>query len=269
MSVYWKEKPEFLRESLSSIFLQTRPANEVILVKDGPLTPELDAVIRDFEKEHAELRVIPLKKNMGLGIALSKGINVCSYDYIARMDSDDICFPQRFEKQIDYLEKHPDIDVIGCWTREFNEDKFGNKHFMSLKKFPNTVWENFKYCTKRCPVEHPAIVIKKKSLIDAGNYQSCYLFEDYNLWARMFVNGAKFYNIPEPLLYFRMTIDSFKRRGGWKYAVSELKALRKFKKIGFFSLSQYWYAVLTRFPIRVMPLKFREFIYKVFLRSNG
>jgi glycosyltransferase involved in cell wall biosynthesis len=268
ISVYKKENPEFLKESLQSIFSQTLLADEVILVQDGPLTEELDSVINEFRQKEPKLKIVKLPQNMGLGFALNKGLKFCNNEYIARMDSDDICFPERFEKQISYLQTHPDIDVIGCWTQEFHLDIHGNKVITSLKRFPHSIWENFKYCTKRCPVEHPAVIFKKKSVIDAGGYQSCYLFEDYHLWARMFVNGAKFYNIQEPLLYFRMSNDSFKRRGGFKYAINEYHALKTFRDIGFFSTKEFYFALITRFPIRIMPNCIRKFIYTRFLRKK-
>lgn len=267
MSVYKKEIPSYLKDSLDSIFSQTLPANEVILVEDGPLTNELDHVIKEYQASQPTLQIIKLSQNKGLGNALNEGMKHCRYEYIVRMDSDDICFPNRFEKQINYLEQHPDIDVIGSWSKEFYEDTEGRIIEMSLKKFPHKVWDNFKYCTKRCPIEHPAVVLKKKAVLEVGGYKHCYLFEDYHLWARMFINGAKFYNLQEPLLYFRMSNDSFKRRGGFKYAKSELNALKEFKKIGFLTQREFYYAVITRFPVRMLPNCIRKFIYITFLRG--
>ena len=268
MSVYKKEKPDFLNESLQSVFSQTLPANEVILVEDGPLTEELNSVITKFKEQEPTLKVIRLSQNMGLGSALNEGLKHCSHEYVARMDSDDICFPERFEKQINYLRKHPDIDVIGCWTKEFHVDNQGNKIITSLKRFPNTVWENIKYCTKRCPVEHPAVIFKKEAVLAAGGYQHCYLFEDYHLWARMFVNGCKFYNLQEPLLFFRMSNESFVRRGGYKYAINEYRTLKIFRNIGFLTNKEFYFAVITRFPVRIMPNSIRKLIYTKLLRKK-
>jgi len=267
MSVYNKEKPEFLRRSLDSIFNQTLLPSEVVLVKDGPLTSELDAVISGFEIKHPELKVIPLEKNMGLGKALNKGMTACTYDYIARMDSDDICFPERFQKQISYIAMHPEIDVLGCWTQEFKTNADGEMELLSLKKFPQNAWDNFTYCTKRCPVEHPAVILKKSAVLSVGGYQHCPLFEDYHLWARMFVNGAIFCNLQEPLLYFQTSDAAMKRRGGWKYAVNEFCALKEFQKIGFLNRFQLFFAVVTRFPVRILPNVLRKMFYKNFLRG--
>ena len=210
MSVYRKENPVFLRKSLNSVFSQTLPANEIVLVEDGPLTDELYEVIDEFRESQSTLKIVSLEQNQGLGNALNEGMKHCSFEIIARMDTDDICYPDRFEKQISYMECHFDVDVVGCWTQEFYEDLEGHKVITSLKKFPNTVWHNIKYCTKRCPVEHPAVVLRKKAVLAVGGYQHCYLFEDYHLWARMFVNGSKFYNLQEPLLFFRISNESFK-----------------------------------------------------------
>lgn len=265
MSVYIKESPAFLQKSLASIFNQTLKADEVVLVEDGPLTDELYEVI-DLFKKHPTLRIVKLDKNQGLGKALNEGMQFCSFEYIARMDSDDICVPTRFEKQILYLKEHPDIDVVGSWTQEFTEDEKGRIKFSRTKKFPTTVWKNFKYSIYRCPVEHPAVMLRKAAVLSVGGYKEFYLFEDYYLWARMFVYGYKFANIPETLLYFRMTKDSFKRRGGWKYAKSEVQALSEFKKMGFLTKNEYLKNILIRIPVRLIPNALREFVYKTFLR---
>lgn len=268
MSVYKKENPSYMCDCLNSVFNQTLQPTEVVLVEDGPLTQELYDLVSNFEKHHSRLKVVPLEKNGGLGKALNEGLKHCSYDYVARMDTDDQCYPTRFEKQIKFLEEHPDIDVVGSLTTEFTDDGNGVKKILSTKYFPETVEENERYSRKRCPVEHPAVIFKKQAVLKAGGYQHCLLFEDYHLWARMFVNGAKFYNIQEPLLYFRMTEDSFNRRGGLKYAMNELKALGMFRKIGFLSNRQYLFTILTRFPVRVMPHYIRKFIYNKFLRRH-
>ena len=267
MSVYAKEKPEFLYKSIKSLLEQTLLPNEIVLVEDGPLTRELDFVINDICKRNELIKIVKLPQNIGLGGALNEGMKFCSYDYIARMDSDDICFPERFEKQISFLLNNPDIDVLGSWTQEFTEDENGNINYLALKKFPLSVWDNFKFSLSRCPVEHPAVIFKKDAVIKAGGYQKFYLFEDYYLWARMFVKGSKFANIGEPLLYFRMTQDSYRRRGGLKYAKSEAKALSEFRRIGFLSITEYYLALIERIPVRLLPNFIRQLIYRKVLRK--
>ena len=113
ISVYYKEKPEFLRGSLKSIIKQTLLPDEIVLVEDGQLTQPLYEVINDFKQEFKCTKVVCLKENAGLGVALNEGLKHCTYDVVARMDSDDECYPIRFEKQINYLKENPDIDVVG------------------------------------------------------------------------------------------------------------------------------------------------------------
>lgn len=267
LSVYIKEKPSYLKKSLDSVFSQTLLPNEVVLVEDGPLTTDLYKVIDSFKEKHPILKVIKSEKNLGLGKALNLGLSACSYDYVARMDTDDICFPDRFKKQIAYLEAHPEVDMVGSWTQEFTETSDDGLCYMSLKKFPEHNEEIYSFARKRNPFEHPSVLFKKKAVNDAGGYQHLYLFEDYFMWARMMLNKCTFYNIPEPLLYFRMTTDSFERRGGFKYAMKEVYNLWKFKEVGFFSLSEFLMNVARRFPIRVMPNKMRKWFYNRVLRK--
>ena len=267
MSVYAKEKPKFLRMSLDSILNQTRKPNEIVLVEDGLLGTELNSVIDEFCNKTDILKLVKLPVNLGLGNALNEGMKQCSYDYIARMDSDDICFDNRFEMQIEYLEKHPDVDMVGSWTQEFTETSDGGIKYMSLKKFPEHNTEIYSYAKKRNPFEHPSVIFKKQSVLNAGSYQHCYLFEDYYMWARMMLNHCIFYNIPEPLLYFRMTTDSFERRGGVNYAFNEIANLWRFKEMGFFNCFEFLENVMRRFPVRIMPNKLRRFFYNSILRK--
>ena len=103
ISVYSKEKPAYLQQSLNSIFAQTMPPDEVVLVEDGPLSEPLLAVIESYAQQHQELHVVKLPTNVGLGLALNEGLKHCNYNLVARMDSDDIMKPERLAKQAAYL----------------------------------------------------------------------------------------------------------------------------------------------------------------------
>ena len=133
LSVYRKEQPAYLRQSLDSIFTQTLLPDEVVLVKDGPLTDALDEVAEDYCRKYPVIRVVPLSENQGLGRALNEGLKHCSYDLVARMDTDDVAKPERFEKQIAVFCAHPEMDVVGAWIDEFEGD-IGN--VISVRKLP-------------------------------------------------------------------------------------------------------------------------------------
>ena len=263
LSVYHRERSEYLELSLRSVFNQTVVPTEVVLVKDGPLTKELDAVISEYSSKYSVLKVFTLPQNQGLGKALNEGLKHCSYDLVARMDTDDIAKPNRFEKQLEVFKNHPKIDIVSSWIDEFE----GNiNHITSIRKVPEFHREIYKYAKKRCPINHPAVMFRKSAVLAAGGYKHFPLFEDYYLWVRMLMNGAKFYNIQESLLYFRTSIDMFKRRGGWNYAINEYKLQKEFKNIGFINNIDFFYNISVRFISRILPNRLRTIFYKTMLR---
>ncbi|EKN16392.1 glycosyltransferase family 2 protein [Parabacteroides goldsteinii] len=263
LSLYIKEQPSHLRKSLDSLFSQTLLPAEIILVKDGKLTPELNAVVSDYVQHYSILKVITLDMNQGLGKALNEGLKHCSYDLVARMDTDDIAKTNRFEKQLEILKNQPEIDIISSWIDEFEGDI---TQIISTRKVPEFHGDIYKYAKKRCPINHPAVMFRKSAVLAAGGYKHFLLFEDYYLWVRMLMNGAKFYNIQESLLYFRFSADMFKRRGGWNYAINEYKLQKEFKDIGFISNIDFFYNISVRFISRILPNKLRSILYKTILR---
>lgn len=263
LSLYIKEQSSHLRKSLDSLFSQTLLPSEIILVKDGELTPELNAVVSDYTKRYSILKVVDLKKNQGLGKALNEGLKHCSYDLVARMDTDDIAKLNRFEKQIDVFNNHPEIDIVSSWIDEFEGD---TNHILSIRKLPEFHKEIYQFAKRRNPINHPVVMFRKSSVLAAGGYKHFPLFEDYYLWVRMLMNDAKFYNLQESLLYFRSSSEMFKRRGGLNYALMELKFEQELLKIKFINKSIFIKNILIRFISRLIPNKLRTIIYKHLLR---
>lgn len=263
LSVYKKEQPLFLEKSLESIFSQTILPFEVVLIKDGPLNNELNRIIDAYMMQYPCLKVFSLASNQGLGKALNEGLKHCSCELVARMDTDDIAKSERFEKQLIVFEEHPEIDVVGAWIDEFEGDI---KQIKSVRKLPELDIDIRDYAQNRCPINHPVVMFRKSSVLAAGGYQHFPLFEDYYLWVRMLMNGAKFYNIQESLLYFRLSPDMFKRRGGWKYAINEFRFQKMLRQLHFISFPQYIRNVFVRFLTRIIPNSLRKFVYKTILR---
>ena len=264
LSIYYKEQTSYLKQSLDSILTQTKPPSEIILVKDGSLTEELNTYIEKCTKSNPTLKIVSLPTNLGLGKALNEGLKHCTYDIVARMDTDDIAKSDRFEKQIKIFEEHPKIDIVGTWIDEFEGDL---QNIISTRKLPETHKEIYHYAQKRNPINHPTVMFRKQAVIDAGGYQHFPLFEDYYLWVRMLLNGAKFYNIQESLLYFRFSPDMFKRRGGFKYACTEAKFQWHIHQLGFINLPKTILNICIRFGTRIIPNGFRSWIYKNILRK--
>lgn len=268
LSVYWKEKPEYLKRAIESIYFdQTLKPQEIILIEDGELTKELYGVIENLKKRIGEktFKVISLEKNIGLGNALKIGVENCSYEHIARMDTDDISYPERFEKQFLYLKENPNVDVLGSYMSEFSENI---DNIICIKDCPANNIDMKKYMKLRDPVNHPSVVFKKSSVLAAGNYQEIFLNEDSYLWGRMLVKGFIFRNIPEPLVYFRVNDETYKRRGGWKYIRAEYELQKKFLEIGLVNKFEFLRNIILKNIVRVLPNNLRKLIYKKCLRKN-
>lgn len=263
MSLYDKESPDFLKESLDSLIRQTLVPDEIVIVEDGPVGKSLESVLQEFGRRYDALKIIRLPQNLGLGDALNEGLKHCSDDLVARMDTDDIAKPERFRKQVEFMESHPDIDVISAWIEEF-EGNTGN--VTSIRKLPETHEEILKFAKFRNPINHPVAMFRKSAVIKAGNYRKFLLFEDYYLWARMLMNGSKFHNIQESLLYFRSSPDMFGRRGGWKYARDEFKFQKELHKMGLISFPELIKNETTRFGVRIVPNFLRKFLYRKLMR---
>lgn len=179
MSLYYKERPDYLRQSLDSVFNQTLPPDEVVMVEDGPLTDELYHVLDEYETKYPQFKRIPLAVNGGLGKALNEGLKHCSNELVARMDTDDICFPERFEKQIQFMTINPKTDISSGWIAEFQDDISNIK---SIKKVPQSHEEVARYIKSRNPLNHPCVIFRKKAVERANGYQHFPLFEDWYLW---------------------------------------------------------------------------------------
>lgn len=266
MSVYHKENPTWFDESIKSMFEQTIKPNEFVLVEDGPLTKELYDVVEKYKKEYPnEFKVVAIEKNVGLGPALRRGVEECSNEYIARMDSDDYSMPQRIEKEFEVFERHPDIGMVGTNVSEFI-DSINNVICNVI--LPETNEEIIKFSKRRCPFRHPSIMYKKSAVLKAGNYRNFYLCEDYDMWIRMIRSGCKCYNIQKIYVYMRIGKDFYKRRGGHKY----FKSINKFKKEqlnnGYFSIIEYLESSIPHAIVCYMPNFMRDFVYRNLLRKK-
>lgn len=265
MSVYIKERPEWLKAAINSILNQSVPPSEVILVEDGPITKELHDVVAQYA-QNPIFKIIPLEKNVGLGLALREGILQCSHELIARMDTDDIAIPNRCEKQLKKFIENPGLDIVGCWENEFLEDSI-NKSF-SCHKVPETNDEIKNFMRRRCALLHPTVIFKKSAVLKAGNYKHRPLFEDYDLFVRMIQTGSVCYNVQESLYCLRVNPDLFKRRGGYKYGLTQLKFKYEMFRSGFCSLSDFLISGFGHFLVCIMPNKIRTLFYKIILRGN-
>lgn len=265
MSVYFKEKPDYLYISVKSMLDQTIKPDEIILVKDGELTNELDAVIDKLSVDPT-VKVITLEKNVGLGNALNIGLEQCKNELVARMDTDDISVKDRCEKQLEYLDTHKEISVVGSSIAEFIGKP---SNIVAYREVLLDHEDIVDYIKHRNPMNHPSVMYRKSDVIEAGNYQDYFLNEDYFLWVRMIEKDFKFANMDDVLVLMRTTEDTYNRRGGYKYFKTQKKIFDYMLQHNIISFFEYGFNLSVRFTSTVLlPKKIRKYFFLNILRKR-
>ena len=259
MSVYIKEKPEYLEKCLESVYNQTVKADEWVIVHDGPITDELQAVIDKYKDfDDVKINEVILEENNGLGIALSHGVKACENEIIARMDTDDIAVPDRFEIQLAEFEKNPSLDICGGQIVEFETDP---SEPIAERRVPLTHDEIYEYQKKRSAFNHMTVMFKRSKVLEAGNYKHCPLMEDDMLWVDMLQTGALCANVDKCLCFVRTNADMIARRGGLKYYKKYKRGRKMIYKTGFISRAQYAKTNFIQFAVCVMPKWLRKKVF--------
>lgn len=267
MSVYKNDDADFLKIALESIYdQQTRKPDEIVVVFDGPLKDRLYAVLDEFKKGREQVvKYYPQDVNRGLGEALRIGSELCTGDYILRMDSDDISDKERFAKQIAYVEAHPEVDALGTDIAEFNKDPFSEE--MRTRVCPAKHEDIVNMAKKRNPMNHVTACIKKSALMKAGGYQTLLLLEDYLLWLNMIVAGCKLANLNESLVYVRVGNGFDGKRGSNERIIGWSKLQDIMLEHGMINKRQ---ALMNKFYIRAFvktPAWLKKALYSNFLRK--
>jgi len=266
-SVYKNDKPEYVRTALDSLLVhQIVLPSEIVLVQDGPIPDKLSGLLKEYEKLYPKLmHLVRLEKNGGLGNALKIGVENAKCNIIARMDSDDICLPDRFKKQLSYLETHPECDIVGGQITEFVDSP---DNIVGRREVPLTNDEIYKYMKSRCALNHVTIMFRKEAVLKSGNYQDWYWNEDYYLWVRMLANGCEFANIPDVLVNVRSGRDQYARRGGKKYFRSEYGIQKYMLEHEMLKWPQFMFNIIVRWCVQVaMPNWLRGWVFRTFFRK--
>ena len=267
MSVYKNDKPKDFEVAVRSVYAdQTVKPSEIIIVVDGPIPTDVQKSINSLKEEIDVLNVIYLEHNMGHAIARQTGLDAAKNDIIAIMDSDDISAPDRFEKQMSFLEENTNIDIVGGNITEFigNLDNKVGKRIV-----PNHNQDIYDYLKYRCPFNLVTVMFRKQAVIDVGGFIDWYCEEDYYLWIRMALNNASFANLSDDLVNVRVGKEMYARRGGMRYFKSEARLQKYMFKKGIISCGQLIYNITIRFILQVcMPNKLRGIIFKSFARKK-
>lgn len=266
MSVYCKEKADYFDLSLKSNLIdQTLKPDEMVLICDGELNPELDAVIDKYQRLLPDVLRVYRKENGGLGKALNFGLPKCSFPLIARSDSDDICTPDRFEKQVKYFEEHPEVGIISSYIDEFETDWSMPNRTKTLPLAHEALYKMAKF---RNPLNHMSVMMRKDGIVRIGSYRHIPYIEDYELWVRAMINGIKIANVGEVLVHARTGNGMVQRRGTKKYIKSWHTMNREMIQAGMIGYGTYVRNMLAITAFVFMPVGAKEFLYKKVLRKK-
>ena len=265
MSLYVKEKPEYLKEAIESMLHQTVAPDEIVLVKDGPLTEELDIIVEGYQQKFPTLfNVVPSLTNIGLGKALNLGLEHCKNEIVVRMDTDDIAKPDRCEKQLKAFEEDEELVLIGSSVDEFYANP---SEIVSRRVVPTTHDDIYEFAKRRSAFNHPTVVYKKSKVLELGGYGDLRRNQDVDLFGRMLFSGCKAKNIEESLLYFRSNEALAKRRRSWENTKSYIKTIKRFWKMGYSSFGDYFKVACAQTIMFLLPVKIQQWVYKKFLRK--
>ena len=267
MSLYYKEKPEHFNTCMASIWdQQTLKTTEIVLVLDGPIGQGLTKSVEHWQQKLGNiLKIVTLAENVGLGKALNEGLKHCTNEWVFRMDTDDICTPDRFSKQVAFIEKNPDVVLFGGQILEFNQD-VSDAHV--LKAVPENHNEIKNFARNRCPFNHMTVAYKKSVIIEVGGYQHHLFMEDYNLWLRVIGAGYQVANLLDIILYARVGNGMHARRKGFEYIKSEKQLLKLKKDLELQNPLHANMLFLVRSAFRLLPSSLLGKFYNTFLRKK-
>ena len=271
MSIYKSDVPELVRMALDSLLQQTLLPSEIVIVGDGPVPAALELEVESLklrvesEMLPIEVTYLPQEQNRGLGEAMRIAVENAKHDYVARMDSDDICLPDRFEKQMKCFEEDPELSLVGGMITEFDGEP---ENIIAKRVLPLDDVGIKKMMRGRCAVNHVTVIFKKADLLRSGNYQPYWLQEDQYLWARMMEHGCKFRNIPDVVVNVRSGKDQIARRSGWRFYKSVVRVFWYMYRHGLISFGYFLFICTIRGVVQVlMPNRLRTRVYLHLLRK--
>jgi len=265
MSVYKNDNTTDFADAVFSIYKQTCPPDEIVLVIDGPVPEIMHNTIDALSEKTGIMKVIQLEQNMGHAIARQTGLEAARNELCAVMDADDLAVPDRFEKQLKAFEEHPDVSVVGGLINEFIHK---TDNVVGTRIVPENDADIKDYLKSRCPMNLVTVMLKKSDVMKVGGYQDWYCEEDYYLWIRLTLAGYKFYNIQENLVNVRVGEEMYQRRGGKKYFQSEARLQKYMLDHKVISWPKYLYNVAIRWAVQVaMPNSIRGWVFQTFARK--
>ena len=266
ITVYKSDNPEYFKLALESMVNQSIKPEQIVLVCDGELTKQHDLIIEKFEAENLGLfTTIRLKQNEGLWNALNVGLKRCRNSIVARMDADDIAVKNRCEIQLREFEKDKKLEYLGSYAKEFIDS---TENVVSIRKVPLSQEDIRKYARTRNPFNHPTVMYRAESIKKIGGYKKMKRCEDYELAVRLIMNNAVCRNLPNCLLYYRLTEDTFNRRKNWNNTKGFIYVRYLNWRKGFTPFLEFAAMTALQMFLFVMPISVTRFFYQKILRKR-
>ena len=266
MLVYFKADPTEFDMAIRSMMEQTLPPDEFVLVCDGPLNAELDAVVKKYEDAYPDIfNVVRIEMKIGIGPCANRGLNECHNEIVVRMDADDIAVPTRCARQIAEFIKDPTLDIVGGYIVEFEE---GKEDSGLVREVPLEHDELLKYAQRRIPFNNVTVAMRRSRALAVGGFFSLARGEDYDLYCRMLINGAKGKTLPKVLVRCRVNQDAYARRRQWSHTSSLINVRWQLYRRGFSTFSDFLVMSASHVAIMLLPTSFTKWLYSRHLRSK-
>ena len=268
MPLWAKDLPERVEQAIRSVTeeQQLRP-DLLILTVDGPLPAPLDALVeRVGGGEFGPATVLRHDAHRGVAAALQDGLEASPHELVARADADDLCRPERFARQIPRMHRDG-LDLLGAAMREFSDRIPAGEG--PLRTRPLTHEEIIRYLPRHSPFHHPTMVLRRSTVLAVGGYRDLPLLEDYWLWERMMLGGARMANLPDVLVDYRVDEHLFARRGGWRLFASDLRLQRRFVRDRVTTPTGFLRNLGERGVYRLAPGWARRLAYRRFVEHDG
>lgn len=265
MSVYIREDPLYFEKAIESILKQTVPTDDFVIVCDGPILPEHEAVLEKYKAAYpGVIHDVHLTENVGIGAAANIGLNACKHELIAKMDADDLAVPDRCEKQLRYFAENPHLAVLGGFIEEFDRDE--NQPY-DVREVPLTNEAIHKFARRRQAFNNVTVMYRKSAVIAVGGYRPLRRAEDFDLYARLLHSGCYAENMPDILVKVRVNRDACGRRTSWETLKGFVHARWLAYRLGFSSIVDFLVASGTQCVMFLFPRKLQNFVYSRFLRK--
>lgn len=263
MCVYGGDRPEYFREAMQSILGQTVAPGDVVIVVDGAISDGLNVVLEEFEGKN-NVQVVRLPRNIGVGAASNRGLEHCKYEFVAKMDADDVAVPNRLELQLAAFERDADLTLVGGQLAEFSGDV---KNVVSYRRVPTGERDIRKFARRRSPFNNQTVMYKKSAVLEMGGYPKLNRAEDYYLYVKLMVNGYKVKNLKDVLVCFRLDDEAYRRRKTWRHTKEIIGARNEIRKLGASNVFDLVIVAVVQIMMFLLPVGVVKNIYEKGLRK--